>query len=144
MNKMRSPVLVLSALFVVFAASAGIAGQTATADKSATPGHIVSPGEIRAAAAAAPDARGMNIKKIAGFLDTDAARAQLGRWGIGADRAKAAVASLDDDELAYLAARADGVMARLEGGSQSLWLVAGIAAAVVLVLCIYLLATTEY
>lgn len=133
-----------AALVVVFAASVSLAGQTPVAEKGAAPKHIASPGEIKASATAYGAARDANLKKVSGLLDNETVKAQLGRLGAGSAKLKAALAGLDDLELAYLAARADEVMAGVEGGLSKSWLWAGIAAAVVIGICVYLLTTTEY
>jgi hypothetical protein len=133
----------LVALALLFPRSV-LAGQSTGPDMTLESRHIVSPAEVRASALAAPAVRKAQVDQLARIIDSDVARRQLSRWGISAEQAKAAVAGLDDTELAYLAARAEGVMAELEGSGKNMWLVAGIAAGVVLAICIYLLATTEY
>jgi hypothetical protein len=134
---------VLCVGLVAIVMSLPLAGAAAP-DRGQTSKHVVSPGEMRSAAAAAPAVRQTQVDKLAKVIDSEAARRELARWGLSAERAKAAVSRLDDSELAYLAARADGAFARLEGEGKSRWLIAGIAAAVVLAICAYLLATTEY
>lgn len=116
---------------------------SAAPDRGQASKHIASPGEVRAAAAAAPAVRQARIDTLAKVLDAEPVRQGLARWGLSAERANAAVSRLDDSELAYLAARADVALAQLEGEGKSLWLIAGIAAAVVLGICVYLLATYE-
>jgi hypothetical protein len=144
MEKQRMKKMVLATLIIVLAASMSLAGQTPAAEKGAAPKHIASPGEIKASAAAYGATRRANVEKVSGLLDNEAVRTQLGRLGAGAEQIKAAVAGLDDEELAYLAARADDVMAGVEGGLSKSWLWAGIGAAVVLAICVFLLTTTEY
>ena len=140
MKRIWSSVLVLSTLIMVFASSAGLAGQAPTGERNAATKHIVSPGDIQASAAAYPAVRGTSIEKIAGFLGTGAVRERLARWGVEPDQVMTAVGSLEASEVAYLEARADDVMARLQGGADPLWLWAGVAAGVVLIICVFILA----
>ncbi|HSQ79234.1 MAG TPA: hypothetical protein VLN41_01440 [Candidatus Bathyarchaeia archaeon] len=102
-------------LATLFAASL-YGGQAPATGRS--PQHIASPEEVRAAALAGPAGRGAGLEKIDGILDSATGREILSRWRISAAKAKAAVRALDDDEIASLAARADGVMAGLQGGES--------------------------
>lgn len=136
--------VVLSVVLMMIAASAALGGQAPTPAKATPVRHVVGVVEMRASAAAAASVREARIEKIAGVLKTDGARAQMTRLGLRPEQAVAAVSRLDDADLAYLAARSEGIMAGIEGGGSNLWLLAGIGAAVVLGICVYLLATTEY
>jgi hypothetical protein len=141
---MVGTVLILPIVFVALAAPAAAGGQAPSQDKVAPAKHLVGEAEMRSSAAAAVSVREARLGKIASLLNTDDARAQLARWGVKPEGALAAVSRLDDSELASLAARAEGVMAGMEGEGNRLWLWAGVGAAVVLGICIYLLATTKY
>jgi len=107
-------------------------------EKSLTAKHILPEKEIRASAVAYSAERNARVDKVARLLDSEAARKQLAQWGIKADQAKSAISRLDNKELEYLSAQGDSVMADVQGGA-SLWLVAGVAAAVVLALVVILL-----
>jgi hypothetical protein len=113
---------ILAVVVILFAAvsqASPRAGSGAGPDQGSKAKHIASPEAARAAVTAVPAARAALIDKIDRVLESEAAREQLARWAIGADRAKAVVAGLGDEELAYLALRADGVMANLQGGRSN-------------------------
>lgn len=93
-----------------------------SAEETSIPGpspasrHIVSAAEAKAAVAARSAERGARLETIARLLDTEMARAQLARWGLETGKVKTAVGRLSDRELAGLAARAEEVMADMQGG----------------------------
>ncbi len=140
---LRVPVLlIVSIAFATVSPATIYAGETPSPGQN--PKHIASSGEVRAAVTSVAAVRGAQIDKIAAALASGTAQRRLASWGISVDQVKGAVSRLDDSELAALAARADAALAQLEGEGNNLWLIAGIAAAVVLAICVYLLATTEY
>ena len=95
------------------------AGPRAKPDQRVNSRHIASPEDVRTSVLAATAARQARIDKIAKTLDTEAVRGQLDRCGIGVDRVKTAVNRLGDAEISYLAARADGILAGVQGGHLS-------------------------
>ena len=69
--------------------------------------HIVSAAELQRSAVAATQVRQQNVQKIRDFLSTPAAAKALQNARIDASQVKNGVATLDDQELAKLAAQAD-------------------------------------
>jgi hypothetical protein len=136
-------VLALSALLLGIASPA-LAGTPPSAKQTASARHVVEPAEVRASAVAAVSEREANARRIAGLLDSKTARAAMARWGVSPERARVALSRLDDRELAALSAAADDLAADVQGGISKLWIWAGVGAAVVVAICVYLLATTEY
>ncbi len=71
--------------------------------------HVVSPAELRAEVRDAARARERNAAKLRGFLGSEAARTAMARAELNAAKVDRAIASLSDQELARLAARADSI-----------------------------------
>ena len=69
--------------------------------------HVVSPSDLRNEVAAASSARQHNLKTVNEFLSSPKAEKVFANAGIGASELKTAVSSLNDQELAQLAARAE-------------------------------------
>jgi len=81
--------------------------------------HVVSPAELQKATLAATETRQQNIEKLRQFLSTPAANKALKQAQIDAQQVKRAVGSLNDEELARLAARADQAQADFAAGHIS-------------------------
>lgn len=115
-------VLPILASLLLFASAFPIslrAGEPSGQAAATAPRHIASPGEVRAAAAAVPALRDARIDTIARVLESGPAREMLGRWGIRPAQALEAVSRLDDNEIAALAARADGFVSDVQGGHMN-------------------------
>ncbi|HZP18485.1 MAG TPA: PA2779 family protein [Terriglobales bacterium] len=82
-------------------------------------GHVVSPSELQAQAAAAAQARQQNVEKVRSFLSGPAAAEALKKAKIDAEQVKNAVAQLNNQELADLAARADKAQRDFAAGDLS-------------------------
>src|SRR5579864_7361567 len=71
------------------------------------PEHVVSSSDMQKAAADASRTRQENIASLNRFFSSDRAREALKSSHMDAQQVKSAVATLDDQELAQLATRAD-------------------------------------
>ena len=102
--------------------------------------HVVTPSELRAAVQGATQSRETNRGKIASFLSTPEATKALGSARIDVNLVKNAVASLSDEELAKLAARADQAQSDFAAGRLSdrdlLWILIGIAALILIIVAV--------
>lgn len=81
--------------------------------------HVVSPAELQKATLAATETRQQNIEKLQQFLSTPAANKALQQAQIDARQVKQAVGSLNDEDLARLAARTDKAQADFAAGHIS-------------------------
>jgi hypothetical protein len=69
--------------------------------------HVVSPADLHAKAAASSQVRQQNVTKVREFLSGTVASETLQKAHVDAGQVKEAVAQLDNQELAQLAAKAD-------------------------------------
>ncbi|MBA3912612.1 MAG: PA2779 family protein [Acidobacteriales bacterium] len=97
----------------VFAVSAG----TSALAQSGT--HVVSPSELQQQAVSATQTREQNLKTVQDFMSSDAARKALTDAHMDPDQVKKAAASLDDQELANLAAKSNKAQQDLAAGRIS-------------------------
>jgi hypothetical protein len=81
--------------------------------------HIVSPTELQTAIVASTQARQRNIEAIRQFVSSPVAEKALNSAHIDAKQVKDAVAHLDDQELAQLAASANKAQADFVAGKLS-------------------------
>jgi len=81
--------------------------------------HVVSPSELQSAAVASTEARQHNLDTLQQFVSTPMAEKALKSAHMDAQQVKNAVAQLDDQELAQLAARANKAQSDLAAGSLS-------------------------
>jgi hypothetical protein len=101
----------------------------------------VNPADLQKEVLAAAGARQRNIETITGFLSsTTAAQKVLGSVGINPAQVKTAVSSLNDQELARLAARAEKAQADFAAGRMSdrdlLYILLGIAALILIIIAV--------
>ena len=104
--------------------------------------HVVNPAELQKEVLAATGARQQNVETITSFLSsTPKAQEMLGAAGIDAQQVKTAVSSLNDQELARLAARAATAQADFAAGRMSdrdlLWILIGIAALILIIVAVH-------
>ena len=78
--------------------------------------HVVSPSDLRNEAVAASSARQHNLETVNDFLSSPKAEKVFANAGIGASELKTAVSSLNDQELAQLAARAESAQTDFAAG----------------------------
>ena len=102
--------------------------------------HIVSPADLQNAVVAATDARQRNMETTIGFLSSTNAQKVLGSVGIDPAQVKTAVSSLNDQELARLAERAEKAQADFAAGRMSdrdlIWILIGIAALILIIVAV--------
>jgi len=95
------------ALAVALALSPALSAQT----------HVVSPAQLQKELQAAAGSRQRNMEAVTNFLSTPKAQAALGSAGIDLTQVKASISSLDDQELARLAARSEKAQADFAAGN---------------------------
>jgi hypothetical protein len=78
--------------------------------------HVVNPAELRQEVLAATGSRQHNLEAVNSFLSSPKVREALGSTGINLAQAQTAVSSLDDQELARLAARSEKAQADFAAG----------------------------
>jgi len=102
--------------------------------------HVVNPADLQKAVAAATDARQRNIEATIGFLSSTNAQKVLGSVGINPAQVTTAVSSLNDQELARLAARAEKAQADFAAGRISdrdmIWILIAIAALILIIVAV--------
>ena len=103
--------------------------------------HVVNPADLQKEVLAATGARQRNMQTLTGFLSsTPKAQKMLGSVGIDPAQVKTAVSSLNDQELARLAASAEQAEADFAAGRMSdrdlLWILVGIAALILIIVAV--------
>jgi hypothetical protein len=102
--------------------------------------HIVNPADLQNAVVAATDARQRNMETTTAFLSSTNAQRVLGSVGIDPAQVKTAVSSLNDQELARLAERAEKAQADFAAGRMSdrdlIWILIGIAALILIIVAV--------
>ena len=102
--------------------------------------HVVSPSDLRKEAVAASSARQRNLETIDGFLSSPRAAKVLSGAGLDASQVRIAVSSLNDQELARLAVRAEKAQADFAAGNLSdrdlLIILVGIAALILIIVAV--------
>jgi hypothetical protein len=81
--------------------------------------HIVNPSDMQKAVADAAQTRQQNLDTLNQFFSTDKAREALKSSHMDAQQVKTAVATLNDQELAQLASRADHAQQEFAAGRMS-------------------------
>jgi uncharacterized membrane protein len=104
--------------------------------------HVVNPADLQKEVLAATGARQRNMETITGFLSSiPKAQKVLGAAGIDPAQVKTAVSSLNDQELARLAARAETAQADFAAGRMSdrdlLYILLGIAALILIIVAVH-------
>lgn len=101
--------------------------------------HLIPREELRQELRAASDARTANLESVERVLALPEAREALATAGVDADRAAAAIATLDDDELRRLADRARTAEQDVEGG-----LIVGVLALIgLIVVIVFIVSITD-
>ena len=78
--------------------------------------HVVNPADLRNEVLAASASRQRNVETVNNFLSSAQAQKALGSAGVNPALVKATVSSLDDRELARLAARSEKAQADFAAG----------------------------
>jgi acyl-CoA synthetase (AMP-forming)/AMP-acid ligase II len=118
-------------LALVFAVPVSLFAETA---------HVVSPSDLQQQAVSSSQARQQNVEKVRDFLSTPLATKAMQDAKIDSRQVKDAVASLDDQELSQLAARADKAQKDFAAGYLSTRDIALIILGVVLIIVIIVIA----
>lgn len=122
--------LTVSVLVPIFGFAASASAQS----------HVVSPSDLRNEAVAASSVRQHNLETINDFLSSPKAEKVFANADIGASELKTAVSSLNDQELARLAARAESVQADFAAGRLTdrdiLIILLGIAALILIIIAV--------
>jgi hypothetical protein len=102
--------------------------------------HVVSPADLQKESIAASQARQHNLDSIQHLLSTPAAEKALKSAKINTQQVKTAVATLNDQELAQLASRADKAQADFYAGNLSerdlILIILGIAILVLIIVAV--------
>jgi len=103
-------------------------------------GHVVSPAELQKQVTAASQVRQHNIETVQQFLSTPTAQKAIKSARMDPQQVKTAVAALDDQELARLAARAGKAQADFAAGAMSerdlIWIILAIAVLVLIIVAV--------
>ncbi len=103
--------------------------------------HVVSPSDLQKQAVAATQVRQHNVQKVRNFLSGSVAEQAMQKAHIDAGRVRNAVANLNDQELAQLAARADKAQHDFAAGYLTTRDIALIILAVAVIILIIVVAT---
>lgn len=124
------PIAVLLILTVLFQGSAPLPAQT----------HVVSPADLQKEIVSTSQARQHNIDSVRQFLSTPTAEKALKTAKIDPNQIKSAVSTLDDQELAKIAARADKAQADFAAGTLGerdlLLIIVAIAALILIIVAV--------
>lgn len=123
-------VVIASALAMLFLIPADMVAQN----------HVVSPAELQQQVTAASQARQHNIETLQQFFSSPAAEKAMKSAKMDPQQVKTAVAALDDQDLARLAARADKSQADFAAGNLSerdlIWIILAIAVIVLIIVAV--------
>ena len=102
--------------------------------------HVVSPADLQREAVAASQVRQHNLDSVQRLLSTPAAEKALKSAKMDTQQVKTAVSTLNDQELAQLAARADKAQADFAAGDLSerdlILIILGIAVLVLIIVAV--------
>ena len=102
--------------------------------------HVISSADLRKEAAAASQTRQQNLEAVQKFLFNPTGEKAMKSAGIDPQQVKTAVPTLNDEELAQLAARANKAQADFAAGDLSqrdiLWIILAIAALVLIIVAV--------
>lgn len=102
--------------------------------------HVVSPADLQKATTAASQVRQHNLDSIQRLLSTPTAEKALKSAKMDTQQVKTAVSTLNDQELAQLAARADKAQADFSAGNLSerdlILIILGIAVLVLIIVAV--------
>src|SRR5260370_38279793 len=99
--------------------------------------HVVSPADLKKEVMAASQARQRNLKTVQQFLSTPVAEKAMKSAQVDPQQVKTAVSTLDDQEVADIAARADQAQADFAAGALGerdlIWSILAIAVLVLII-----------
>ncbi len=132
--KQAARVATACVLATFFAVPQGLVAQ------AIAPSHIVSTADLQKAAVAATQTREHNLQTVQTFLSSEQAVKALKGAHMDPQQVKTAVSSLNDAELAKLAARADKAQANFAAGNLSdrdlIWIIVAIAALILIIVAV--------
>lgn len=130
---LRQSVRILVALVLItcFIVPTGLVAQT----------HVVSPAELQQQVVTASQVREHNLQTVQNFLSTPTAEKAFKSSHIDARQVRTAVSTLNDQELAELAARADKAQADFAAGNLTdhdlILIILGIAVLVLIIVAVH-------
>ena len=102
--------------------------------------HVVSPGDLQKEIASSSKARQRNLETINSLLSSPKVEDVLSKAGVDPARLKSAVAALNDEELAQLAARSEKAQADFAAGRLAdrdlLIILIGLAALILIIVAV--------
>jgi len=81
--------------------------------------HVVSPADLHQEVVTAAEARQQQVDQVTNFLSSDKAKQALSTAGIDSKKVTAAIATLNDEELARISARSSKAQADFAAGTLS-------------------------
>lgn len=102
--------------------------------------HVVSPADLQKEVLSTSQARQHNISAVQQFLSTPRAEKAMKSAQIDPQQVRTAISTLDDQDLAQLAARADKAQNDFAAGNLSerdlIWIILGIAVLVLIIVAV--------
>jgi hypothetical protein len=102
--------------------------------------HVVSPADLQKEVVAASQSRQQNLKTVQEFLSTPLAEKAMRQAKIDPQQVQSAVPTLNDDELAQLAARANKAQTDFAAGDigqrELLWIILAVAVLVLIIIAV--------
>jgi hypothetical protein len=102
--------------------------------------HIVSPADLQKEVVTASQARQRNLDTVRQFLSTPTAEKAMKSAQVDPQQVKTAVSTLDDQELAQIAARADKAQADFAAGALGerdlIWIILAIVVLVLIIVAV--------
>jgi len=102
--------------------------------------HVVSPSDLQKEVMAASQSRQQNLKTVQDFLSTPLAEKTMRQAKIDPQQVRSAVPTLNDDELAQLASRANKAQTDFAAGDinqrELLWIILAIAVLVLIIVAV--------
>ena len=123
-------VLIASLLVVLFLMPSDLVAQK----------HVVNPADLQKEVIAASQSRQQNLKTVQNFLSTPLAEKAMRQAKIDPRQVQSAVPTLNDDELAQLATRANKAQTDFAAGDinqrELLWIILAIAVLVLIIVAV--------
>lgn len=102
--------------------------------------HVVKPSELQQQMMSATQTRQHNLETLQNFLSTPAAEKAMKQAKVDPQQVKTAIATLNDDDLAQLSARADKAQADFAAGRLSdrdlIWIIVAVVALILIIVAV--------
>lgn len=102
--------------------------------------HVVKPSELQQEMMSATQTRQHNLETLQNFLSTPAAEKAMQQAKVDPQQVKTAIATLNDDDLAQLSARADKAQADFAAGRLSdrdlIWIIVAVVALILIIVAV--------